>query len=166
MDEWAVIPEFSRYEVSTTGLVRVRKTGKLKLTIDTGRVLAVSLIRDDGWRTTKTVGSLMLLTFVGPRQDSHECSHRNGDYHDNRLENLKWETHAENEARKREHGTYDDRARGSRQGSAKLTEADVAEIKSSLAQGVRGRELARRYAVGDAVITRIKQGKSWRHVEG
>jgi hypothetical protein len=53
---------------------------------------------------------------------------------------------------------------GSRIAGAKLTEEDVACILSELASGARGRDLARRFGVTEAIISRIRSGKTWRHV--
>jgi uncharacterized protein (DUF433 family) len=47
---------------------------------------------------------------------------------------------------------------------AKLTEADVAVILSELAKGTAGRELARRFGVGDTAISQIRHGEQWKHV--
>lgn len=55
-------------------------------------------------------------------------------------------------------------ARGVKHGSAKLNDAKVRAILSSLSQGIRGASLARKFGVCEAIITRIKQRKIWRHV--
>ncbi len=51
----------------------------------------------------------------------------------------------------------------SKHGSAKLTEEQVREIKTLLAQKISGAEIARRYGVGRPCISRIKNGWSWTH---
>lgn len=50
---------------------------------------------------------------------------------------------------------------GSRRSNAKLTEQQVAEIRSSKERGV---DLAKRYGVSPAVICVARKGKTWRHV--
>jgi hypothetical protein len=56
------------------------------------------------------------------------------------------------------------RARGSKQGHAKLTETQVAEIKDLLGDGISPKEIGPRYGVGVTNIYNIKAGRAWRHV--
>jgi hypothetical protein len=55
-------------------------------------------------------------------------------------------------------------AKGSRQGSSKLTEYQVEEIKDELARGVSGATLAHKHGVHKSQISRIKNNKTWIHV--
>lgn len=48
--------------------------------------------------------------------------------------------------------------------SNKLTTEQVANIKALAASGVTGRELAKRFGVGDTNISAILSGRSWKHV--
>lgn len=43
------------------------------------------------------VHRLVLTTFVGPCPEGMECCHNNGVHGDNRLQNLRWDTHSENQ---------------------------------------------------------------------
>jgi len=61
-------------------------------------------LRGNGKKNYCRVHMLVLAAFVGPRPEGHEGAHWNGDSRDNRLSNLRWATHAENEADKRRHG--------------------------------------------------------------
>lgn len=51
------------------------------------------------------VHKLVLEAFVGPRPPGMEACHNNGDGCDNRLSNLRWDTHRANMADQFEHGT-------------------------------------------------------------
>lgn len=51
-----------------------------------------------------------------------------------------------------------------RHGTAKLTNADVAEIKSRLLTNTRQCDIARAYEVSDMTISDIARGKTWKHV--
>ena len=55
--------------------------------------------------------------------------------------------------------------RGERNAAAKLTEADARQIKIKLAEGEVGRVLAKKYGVTDEIISKIKRGKTWRHIQ-
>lgn len=54
--------------------------------------------------------------------------------------------------------------RGSRKGSAKLTDERVLEIRAKLAEGIPGKALAAEYNVGQATISVIKNAKGWTHL--
>lgn len=62
--------------------------------------------------------------------------------------------------------TRDRHARGSRSGTSKLTERQVAEIRARQAAGELHRVLAAEYGVSRVTITNIVSGKTWRHVTG
>lgn len=53
---------------------------------------------------------------------------------------------------------------GSKNHAAKLTEAQVIEIKRRLAVGERGRHLAQEFGVNESIVSEIKTGRRWRHV--
>lgn len=54
--------------------------------------------------------------------------------------------------------------KGSRNGQAKLTEREVAEIRRRAAAGERHRILAGEYRVSETTIWRLARGMGWRHV--
>lgn len=71
---------------------------------------------------------------------------------------LSWKTHIENEADKIEHGTA---PRGTRNGQAKVTEADVLAIRSAAKRGVRQSSLVDQYGLSPASISFIVNRKNW-----
>lgn len=176
-EEWRPIPGYEGlYEASSLG--RIRRVARwqynagqheriwlrekiLRPATQGGWAYYVSLMRD-GKAATHTVHKLVLTTFVGPRPEGMEGSHLDGDARNCRPSNLVWETHAENIRRKAAHGTQD---RGEQVGTSKLTEADVQEMKRLRASGLKHRELAQRFGVGGAQVSRILSGKRWRHLK-
>lgn len=157
-EEWRAIPGFSRYEASRRGLIRHIASGGVKAHYlnRQGYYLSTSLTADDGREVGRGVGSLILRTFAGPPPMGKECSHLNGDPYDNRLENLAWETHAENMARQKSHGTIQ---AGLSHWKAKVSDADVHLIRERLAAGERGSDLAREYGVSRTTISNYKSGR-------
>ncbi len=107
------------------------------------------------------VHRLVLMSWTGPCPAGHQCRHINGDRHDNRLENLAWGTVRENYADQRRHGTA---SIGSRQSSAKLTEADIPAIRRMLEAGKTKASIGRQYGVSGRTITYIANGEHWAHV--
>lgn len=69
-----------------------------------GAALVVGLSKGDRQRV-RTVHSLVLEAFIGPRPSGMEACHGDGDATNNRLENLRWDTHLENIRDKFRHGT-------------------------------------------------------------
>ena len=49
--------------------------------------------------------------------------------------------------------------------SARLTEADVLKIRELIAQGLTNIAIARRYGVTHSMISAIRRGKAWAHVQ-
>ena len=73
---------------------------------------------------------------------------------------LSWKTNAENEADKIIHGTC---SRGERNGSARLSEKQVREVRSTKHVATQP-ELAAIYGVSRYTIRAIVQGRTWGHL--
>jgi NUMOD4 motif/HNH endonuclease len=114
-ERWLPIVGFEGlYEVSDLG--RVRSLGRvdslgrkwsrqlLRLGI-AGRGYAKVDLRKQGKYAAVYVHTAVLTAFIGPKPPGHECAHKDGGLRNNRLSNLAWKTHRENEADKVRHGT-------------------------------------------------------------
>lgn len=101
---WKPVPFAPSYEAHPSGLVRNKASHRVmderKLPTGYSRV-SLSL---DG-HPDAYLHAVLLETFVGPRPDGCQVSHKNGDNSDNRLTNLAWETASANNRRKEAHGT-------------------------------------------------------------
>lgn len=105
----------------------------------------------DGRVIRRPVHQLVLEAFVGPCPEGMECCHfPDRTPANNRLDNLRWDTKKANMAHKVVHGTS---ARGEANPNAKLTSADVAEIRRMRALGVRFNALAAMFKVQPATIS-------------
>lgn len=149
------VPGWSDYFVDQLGAVWSTKWGKLRRMKLTRRRLGYRHVAlSDGERKKSyPVHTLVLLAWIGPRPEGMECRHLDGNPGNNRLSNLQWGTHLENEMDKRRHGTVE----------SKLTEDQVREIIADADSPHT--ELAERYGVTPGMIMRIRQGIKWRHVE-
>jgi hypothetical protein len=107
------------------------------------------------------VHRLVLETFRGPCPEGMEGCHNDGNQLNNRLENLRWDTHLANVKDRAKHGR--DR-KGQDHPNAKLNDDDVRAIRWALTFGIKGSVLARSYRVTDTLISYIKLRRFWKHV--
>ena len=121
-------------------------------------------LRRDGRYFYRQVHRLVLEAFIGPCPPDMECCHGpNRDPRDNRLANLRWDTHESNMRERAKHGTQNT---GSQHGMAKLNEEKVAEIRRTYASGGTSQlQLADRYSVSPMCISNVLRGRTWSHVE-
>jgi hypothetical protein len=102
------LPHFPEYEVSSKGEVRntlVRSkwgTSRSKVRIlkpDVGFYLRVTMARGHEGRVAKErwlIHRLVAIAFLGPIPEGMQVNHKNGDKHDNRVENLEYVSQADN----------------------------------------------------------------------
>lgn len=111
-------------------------------------------------KAVRTVHSLVADTFLGSRPDGMMVCHRDGGRTDASEANLYYGTALENSADALRHGAT---ARGERQGSAKLTEEAVREIRQT-AHVVPYKVLAAKFGVNRSAIGMAARGNTWRHL--
>lgn len=163
----ATIGDIPGYEVRSDGTVwstrNWRGYGERQVApvVGQGGYLKVRLSLPGGRRINRNVHRLVAESFLGPRPDGAHIRHLNGDQTDNRVSNLAWGTHAENMRDRDAHGTT---ARGSANGSSRLTEQDVLAIRTLAAGGLSQRSIAARFDVSQTAIWRILNEKGWTHV--
>jgi hypothetical protein len=105
---------------------------------------------------------LVLEAFAGPCPEGMECRHLNGNKCNNSLDNLCWGTPKENQADRIAHGTSN---RGERNPQAKLTEANVKDIRQHHKGGLYSqKELAQMFNIDPSTVSYIITRKNWNHV--
>lgn len=162
-ERWLPIPGWEgRYEVSDQGRIRrpvvYLKGGRLPRGY---RLIGL-------WRHNRAhhylVHQLVLMAFVGTCPPGQEIDHIDGDPSNNRLENLEYVTRLENMTRSlpKRRATQ---VRGERSPKAKLSEADVREMRRLAADGVGYRALARRFGVAYPTARNVVLRERWAHIE-
>ena len=176
MEIWKPIRDFARYEASSLGRIRSidhvafdgsRRSGRILKSAVTlsscGKVSRLHLnLRRDGKSFSKFVHRLVLETFVGPCPENMEGCHNDGNPRNNRLSNLRWDTHEANRADMLLHGTTTKPPvhRGEAHPQATLSDEQVAEIRSAVYERGIYSSLARRYGVAPITIRRLYKGES------
>lgn len=162
-EEWRPVVGYEGlYEVSSLGRVR-------SLRFPIRRFLSLFRLRK-GYlgvgltihrvRRIYQVHRLVATAFHGPPPLGHECNHKDGRCTHNAASNLEWMTRQQNIRHAHSIGLM--RHSGSRNPTAKLTEAQVLEIRERT-QSTR-QELAEMFGVSVASITDIRVRRTWAHI--
>lgn len=114
----------------------------------------------DRQRKTISIAQAVAFCFMGKPPEGMTIDHVNGVKTDNSLANLEYVTNDEQMRRAQVLGLL---ARGEKNGSAKLTEEAVREIRAT--KGKR-KILADKFGVSVVTIDRTKRKEYWKHLDG
>jgi hypothetical protein len=159
--EYRDIPGCPGYRIGNDGTVLTRKRNRKERVLrccrnNHGYMRAILVL--NGKRRYRSVHSLVLLAFVGPRPEGAVTRHLNNDKTDNRLANLVYGTQKENNDDKKRHGTEQV---GMKCPAAVLTDDDVRDVITALLKGKQLKVIAERYGMDDGTIAHIRDGRSW-----
>lgn len=124
--------------------------------------LILKLVNSEGRGKGHQVHILELEAFKGIRPPGYVGCHNDSDPLNNKIDNLRWDTPAGNEADKVANGTSN---RGERHGNSKLTQAQVMKIRERLKAGESQRKIAPDFGVHQVHISKINRGLRWAHLE-
>lgn len=147
------------YEVNSDGVIRRKDTQRPVGTQTTKGYIRVSFSRNR-YTENHLAHKIVAEVFHGPRPEGYHIDHINNVKTDNRAENLRYCTPAENNAFKTSHGTQ---AYGERNGAATLTDEQAEMIRQRKAAGGRfwGRgEIATELGVHWTTVQRAANGKT------
>lgn len=150
----------SRYFVDEEGSVYGPKRNKLCLTKSKKGYLRVKIDKR-GKVFTKPVHRLVAETFIPNPENKPFVNHIDGDKTNNSVENLEWVTALENSKHAVDVLGI---GRGATHSQVKHSEDLVHDICRRLEDKQRNVDIAKALEVPREMITRIRMGKSWRHI--
>lgn len=174
-EEWRAVPGFDGwYDVSSKGRVRSwRMTAVRKVRRDTPRLLAgrytalgyheVKLTHPVFGAMNVAVHQLVLAAFDRPRPPKMVCDHINADPGDNRVENLRWVTAAENQHHAVAMGNI--RGRTGPRSFSPLDEDKVRKMRRLRGEGASLKSLAADFDVSTTTVSKVVNGLIWREVQ-
>jgi hypothetical protein len=160
------------YEVSNLGRVRslsrlTRYRGRwltgriLRLKLDDWGYLRARFCVDMKQRQVRVAG-LVAHAFIGPRPPGMTIDHKDGNKLNNAASNLEYVTNKENTRRAIALGNFRFMPSGQKHASAKLTDAQVAEIRRLKTEGMTQRKIAELFRIGTSHVSRIVKNKQRR----
>jgi predicted transcriptional regulator len=164
--EYKPYPLSDNYEIGNDGSVwslnyakkKIRKELRAATTKKGYKAVSLAINRKD---VPMLVHRLVAITFIPNPENKKEVNHKNGITDDNRLENLEWVTRSENILH-----SYRDNGRewyrGESNPKAKVSKADVIEIRRLRANGVARKEVASNYGISQTMVSYITSPKYWR----
>lgn len=177
---WRQVSGAPDYDVSNLGRVRSRRwkksfggrVGFKTVMLDQPRLIrtfprcvktpyiVVGLQTNKGERQFH-VHRLVAEAFIANPEKLPQVNHKNLIKSDPRAGNLEWCTHQQNHAHATASGI---RPKGEKHGCARLTEAQVVDIRARVAGGDRPNRIAKEYRVTVQNILRIVHRETWKHL--
>ena len=161
-ERWKNIHGHRDYEISSRGRVRSKKRGRAKLMktrVGDDDYLRVTLQDDQGNKVVRRIHILVARAFLGPA-NGRMVLHKDGDYENPDLSNLRYGSGKDNNADKYRHGTH---GMGSRNSQALLKESEVIDIFDN-PDGWYQQELADYYGISRQAVSDIQNGVTWQKV--
>jgi len=91
MEGWSTLDGFSRYEISQTGKIRNKTSGRpISPTLHRNGTLITKLYSDQNVRVAWRLNRLIATFFIPNPEGCKYVIHKNSDPKDNRVENLEW----------------------------------------------------------------------------
>ena len=160
--QWKLIPNFSKYEVSTTGEVRravdmyklrnilLPKGELLKSCTKNNGYVGYRLVDNSGKQRDISAHRLVAMAYLSSQiKRGYIVAHLDGCKSNNDVNNLKWVSNSENQLHRRAHEKDTEYA------IAKLSKEQVQEAKELYQSGVSQAELSRKYVVSHGVINKM-----------
>ncbi|MFS9419110.1 NUMOD4 domain-containing protein [Citrobacter sp. C411] len=154
----------SKVVKASHGSTQLRKGRWLKHNHNVNGYKYVCLYKD-GAKKNILIHKLVASHFVSGFSEGLQVNHIDGDKYNNSHINLEWVTPSVNISHS--YGLeWRGNVKGERNGNSKISNDDVIKIKEMVANGFPQCEVARLFGIHNSKVSRIVNGKAWRHVNG
>lgn len=110
------------------------------------------------------IHDLVAKYFIGEKPKGMVVNHRDGNKHNNHVNNLEYIDYKENSRHARRLGLIKNQARGSRIGTSSITESQAKEVITLLIKGERNKDISAKTGVTRTNVCHIKAKNSWKHL--
>lgn len=154
------IPRFPKYLATSQGRIFSTKSN---------RFLNLYKTMDGHWQVeikgkSRLVHRLILEAFIGQCPKGQECCHSDGNGFNNKLNNLRWDTHSSNVRDAVKHRTHVNN-RGDNNGMSKLHRLDVLHIYHLCHKRLKPQtEIAKIYGIALTTVSHISNKTTWKHL--
>ncbi len=152
-----------RYSVSNLGRIQNILTGKILKSCPNNKGYHLVDLYKDGKKRKFLVQRLVAIHFIPNPDNLPEVNHIKGDKSDNSESNLEWQSRMGNVAHSVKEGLS---CKGSTHGGAKLSDADILNIRERSAKGETLKSIAESFNITFGRVGAIVRGESWKHVGG
>ena len=165
------LPNYPSYHITNDGVLYSRKTQNglgVSLTWRRRRYFLNHDGRKTYWlqdkhkrRARASAHVLVMEAYFGPRPQGLSVCHNDGNYLNNNISNLRYDTAKGNAADKILHGTL---LRGEQIPQSVLKEEQIYILFDMAAQGVSNADLSRHFKVSPSAIGKIIRRRDWKHI--
>lgn len=160
---WKEIPNFEKYEASSLGRIRNRKTLRVLKTFVNNMGYERVGIRDSKSAKTAYVHRLVAMSFIKNSLNKSDVNHIDGNKLNNELSNLEWASSSENNQHARDSGLHS--GIGETHYLSVLTESDVKNIRKIYSErNISQNKIAIMFNVSHGTIWAILNGKTWKNI--
>lgn len=167
---WTEIDGWKGYEVSNLGNVRswFNTHGQIIHPKPLKQMLNYKgrphiRVRKNGKKYTLPIARTVLQAFVGSCPEGMQCCHYDDNPLNNRLNNLRWDTWANNVADGVRNQSW---VHGEKHRNSKLTGPEVLNIRERYAKGEHTGSIAKDFGVSNTSIRAVTSGQTWRYIGG
>lgn len=161
MEELWSNPIEDNYLVSNFGNVFSIKRNIIMKTRYDRQGYEVLVLHSNSGPVNKSVHRLVATCFIDNPLNLPQVNHKDGNKSNNTVSNLEWVNASSNNKHAFDLGL---RKSGEKHHKAKLTEADVKDIRQLLIQGVPQRAIAKYFPVGRTTIAKIASNQIWKQL--
>ena len=133
------------------------------LTFQNSGYLRVNITDDNGKQHTKLIHRLVAEEHIPNPENKPQVNHKDGDKHNNHMDNLEWVTSSENARHAFDKGLKIPR-KGEDRPTAKLTNEQAIELINDIKLGATTTQLATKYGLHSRYVSLIRHKKRWKHI--